>query len=165
MRKLVIAGTILAAGTLTACSGSGDTPAPAGRTTTATPLAPDSAVGAKKIALGTILVDGSGRTLYLFEKDKGGKSSCAGACAAAWPPLLTDDAATSSAGVKAGLLGTTRRPDGKTQVTYHGWPLYYYAKDKAPGDMTGQDLKDFGAPWYVVSADKGNKLEKEDNSG
>src|SRR5262245_41777725 len=74
MRKLVIAGTILAAGTLTACSGSGDTPAPAGRTTTATPLAPDSAVGAKKIALGTILVDGSGRTLYLFEKDKGGMS-------------------------------------------------------------------------------------------
>jgi predicted lipoprotein with Yx(FWY)xxD motif len=120
-------------------------------------------IATKKVDLGTILVDGAGMTLYLFEKDTGGMSSCVGACAEAWPPLLTGDAATAGSGVKASLLGTTKRPDGKTQVTYHGWPLYYYDDDKAPGDMKGQDSKDFGAPWYVVSADKGNKLEKDDD--
>ena len=165
MRKIMIAGAALAVGILAAgCSGGATAPSGAyGRTTTATPQAPNATITAKKIDLGAILVDGAGKTLYLFEKDKGGKSSCVGACTAAWPPLLTDDAATVGAGVKASLVGTTKRPDGKTQVTYHGWPLYYYVDDKAPGDVAGQDLKDFGAPWYVVSADKGNKLEKGDD--
>jgi predicted lipoprotein with Yx(FWY)xxD motif len=169
MRNIMIAGTILVAGILTAgCSGGAGsgTSAPSGaygRVTTATPQAPNGTITAKKIELGTILVDGSGMTLYLFEKDKAGMSNCVGACAAAWPPLLTDDAATAGAGVKASLLGTAKRPDGKTQVTYHGWPLYHYVDDKAPGDVAGQDLKDFGASWYVVSADKGNKLEKDDD--
>jgi predicted lipoprotein with Yx(FWY)xxD motif len=166
MSKIMLAGTALAAGILTAgCSGGGAT-APGGaygQAPTATPQALNAAITAKKIDLGTILVDGAGKTLYLFEKDKAGKSSCVGACAAAWPPLLTDDAATTGTGVKASLVGTTKRPDGKTQVTYHGWPLYYYADDKTPGDMAGQDLKDFGASWYIVSADKGNKLEKGDD--
>jgi predicted lipoprotein with Yx(FWY)xxD motif len=97
----------------------------------------------------------------LFEKDKNGKSACDGACATAWPPLLTNGDPTPGPGVNASLLGTTTRSDGTTQVTYHGWPLYYYAADKAPGDITGQNVDSFGAEWYVIGTEKGDKLEKE----
>jgi predicted lipoprotein with Yx(FWY)xxD motif len=99
-------------------------------------------------------------TLYLFEKDKGGKSACDGACASAWPPVLTSGKAMPGQGVKSSLLGTTTRSDGTTQVTYNNWPLYYYVADKAPGDTTGQNIDAFGAEWYVLDAAKGTKLEK-----
>ncbi len=98
--------------------------------------------------LGTFLVDGSGMTLYLFTKDTAGESTCYDDCASAWPPLLTDGEAAPGEGVDASLLGTTERTDGSTQVTYGGWPLYYWVKDAAPGDTTGQDV---GEVWYVVS--------------
>jgi predicted lipoprotein with Yx(FWY)xxD motif len=127
---------------------------------TAAPAAAGAAVDAKKVSLGTILVDGKGMTLYLFEMDKGGKSACYGACATAWPPLLTGGKVTPGSGVNASWVGTTTRSDGKTQVTYHGWPLYYFVPDKAPGEIKGQDLKSFGAPWYSVGAATGDKLEK-----
>jgi len=116
-------------------------------------------VKAAKSKVGTILVDGQGRTLYLFEKDKGGKSACSGECAAVWPPLITSGKPTAGAGVNASWLSTTQRPDGKTQVTYHNWPLYYYAGDSKAGDMTGQDINGFGAKWYVVGAATGGKME------
>ena len=102
--------------------------------------------------LGQILVDGQGRTLYLFEADQAGRSSCSGACASAWPPYLSNGAPKAGDGVAAGLLGTTTRADdsGGTQVTYHGHPLYYYVGDSEPGDTAGQGLDQFGARWYVL---------------
>ena len=102
--------------------------------------------------LGKILVDGQGRTLYLFEADKGTASACDGACASAWPPLTTDDQPVAGAGVSASKLGTTKRGDGTTEVTYNGHPLYTYAGDSAPGQTNGQRSDGFGAEWYVLSA-------------
>ena len=103
---------------------------------------------------------GTGRTLYLFEKDQGTASSCYGACAGGWPPDTTNGAPRAGAGVSASLLGTTTRTDGKTEVTYHGHPLYYFAGDRKPGDTNGEGIKAFGAEWYVLSA-AGNKVEQE----
>ena len=107
--------------------------------------------------LGQTLVDGQGRTLYLFEADKAGKSQCNGACASAWPPYVTSSAPHVGTGVTGALLGTSIRGDGATQVTYLGHPLYYYAGDNQPGDTAGQGLSQFGAKWYVL-ASSGNKI-------
>jgi predicted lipoprotein with Yx(FWY)xxD motif len=103
----------------------------------------------KNDKLGSFLVDDKGMTLYLFTKDTPNTSNCYDKCATAWPPLLTTDAPVAGEGVDASKLGTTKRTDGTSQVTYNGWPLYYYAKDKAAGDAVGQDV---GGVWYVVSA-------------
>ncbi|MER6098091.1 hypothetical protein ABT154_19970 [Streptomyces sp. NPDC001728] len=109
--------------------------------------------------LGTVLVDGKGRTLYLFEADKSTSSTCNGGCATAWPPLLTTGQPSAGGSAQSTLLGTTKRDDGKTQVTYHGHPVYGYAGDTKPGDANGQGLNQFGAKWYVLGAD-GNKVDK-----
>ena len=111
-------------------------------------------------SLGKVLVDGKGRTLYLFEKDKNGRSSCSGECASFWPPLLTSGKAAAGAGVKASLLGTTRRSNGTMQVTYAGHPLYRFALDTKAGQAKGEGLKKFGAEWYVV-APSGKKIDKD----
>jgi predicted lipoprotein with Yx(FWY)xxD motif len=87
-------------------------------------------------------------TLYLYTKDTPNTSACYGGCATAWPPLLTSGTPTAGAGVTASLLGVTKRTDGTTQVTYNGWPLYYWAKDKAPGDTTGENVQNV---WFVVT--------------
>ncbi len=99
---------------------------------------------------GQALVDGEGRTLYLFTNDtqNSGTSSCTGDCLVAWPPLFTDGDPVAGEGVDAALLGTIALPDGTTQVTYNGWPLYYYAEDTASGDVNGQGV---GGVWFVVS--------------
>ena len=110
--------------------------------------------------LGRILADSRGRTLYLFENDKRGHSSCAGACATYWPPLLTKGKPTAARAAKLALLGTTRRADGTTQVTYAGHPLYRFVQDTKRGQTTGQDLHDFGAGWYVL-APAGTKIESD----
>ena len=101
--------------------------------------------------LGKVLVDGNGMTLYYFEKDSNGKSTCDGACAQAWPPLTTDAAPVAENGAMAGKLGTTARSDGSTQVTYAGWPLYLYAGDTAPGQANGNNIDQFGAEWYALN--------------
>jgi predicted lipoprotein with Yx(FWY)xxD motif len=108
--------------------------------------------------LGRILVDARGRTLYLFEKDKRGRSACAGTCATYWPPLLAHGKPTAGAGAKRSLLATTRRANGTRQVTYAGHPLYRFVQDTRAGQTNGQDLHDFGAGWYVVSP-AGKKIE------
>ena len=105
-----------------------------------------------KTKLGKVLADGSGRTLYLFEKDKGPKSTCFGACATAWPPLTTTGKPKASHGVSASKLGTTSRGGGVKQVTYNGHPLYRFIKDTGARQTHGQGLKAFGAEWYVLSA-------------
>jgi len=101
--------------------------------------------------LGQILVDDKGMTLYLFVADTGTASTCYTSCANVWPPLLTDGTPQAGTGVDASLLGTTTRTDGKVEVTYAGHPLYYFVKDKAPGDITGQGINGFGGLWWVVS--------------
>jgi predicted lipoprotein with Yx(FWY)xxD motif len=109
-----------------------------------------TAVKTRHGSLGTFLVDGSGRTLYLFKKDNSSKSTCSGACAAAWPPLVTTSKAVASGSARKALLGTSKRSDGRTQVTYHGHPLYRFSGDGKPGDTNGQGLKEFGGKWYAV---------------
>jgi predicted lipoprotein with Yx(FWY)xxD motif len=107
--------------------------------------------------LGTFLVDGKGRTLYLFQKDKTAKSRCADDCAVSWPPLLTTGKPTASGSAKKALLGTTKRADGTTQVTYNHHPVYLFADDKKAGDTKGQAVRAFGAKWYVM-APSGKKI-------
>ena len=109
-------------------------------------------ISAKSNALGTILVDGKGRSLYLWNADKGDKSMCSGACAQAWPPLIASGAPKAGPGVKASLLGTTTRADGTREVTYAGHPLYLFSGDTQPGQTAGQGSNAFGAPWWVVSS-------------
>ena len=109
-------------------------------------------VSATSTSLGTILVDGSGRTLYLFEKDQSDQSACAGACAAAWPPLRATGKPAVGTSLSASKIGTTARSDGKPQVTYNGHPLYLYAADQKPGDTNGQGLNIFGGGWFALSA-------------
>jgi predicted lipoprotein with Yx(FWY)xxD motif len=104
-----------------------------------------------KSRLGPILVDSRGITLYDFVKDKRGTSSCYGACAALWPPLIAKGKPHAGRGVRASLLGTTRRKDGKLEVTYNHHPLYYYVSDRKPGQTTGQGLNQFGGLWWVLS--------------
>ena len=110
--------------------------------------------------LGMVVVDSKGFTLYDFHKDEGGKPTCYGACAEAWPPLLTTGAPTPGNGAKASLLGTVERTDGTTQVTYAGHPLYTFVGDKKPGEGTGNDSKAFGGQWYALL---GNGEEPEDS--
>lgn len=114
-------------------------------------------VGTAGSSLGQILVDSHGRTLYLFARDKNGKSACSGACAAYWPPLMSSGKPRALAGVKASLLGTTRRANGRLQVTYRHHPLYRYAGDASKGQLNGQGLTDFGGYWWALSP-AGNKV-------
>jgi predicted lipoprotein with Yx(FWY)xxD motif len=113
----------------------------------ATPISLGEAAG-----VGQILVNSEGMTLYYFQKDQkgSGKSKCEGACAEAWPPLTTEGEPEAMTGVKAAMLGTIKRDDGSTQVTYAGWPLYTFVEDKKPGEDNGTDSKAFGAAWYPL---------------
>jgi predicted lipoprotein with Yx(FWY)xxD motif len=120
---------------------------------------PSATVAVRSTALGQILVDGAGRTLYLFAADQGTASSCYGACAGVWPPATAPSAPVAGAGVHQSLLATTTRKDGSMEVVYNGHPLYYFISDKQPGDTTGQALSSFGADWYVLSP-AGTKIDK-----
>jgi predicted lipoprotein with Yx(FWY)xxD motif len=102
--------------------------------------------------LGKILVDSHGRTLYLFQKDTGPKSTCSGECATIWPPLRTSGKPAAGTSISAAKLTTDPRQDGKPQVTYNGHPLYLYSADKQPGDTNGQGINAFGALWYALSS-------------
>jgi predicted lipoprotein with Yx(FWY)xxD motif len=108
-------------------------------------------VDVAKTHLGRILVDSKGITLYDFPPDRGKTSVCYGACAALWPPLITHGKPLAGRGIRKSLLGTTKRKDGKLQVTYGGQPLYYFVTDRKPGQTTGQGLNQFGGPWWVIS--------------
>ena len=124
--------------------GSSDTtPASSGASSVAT-------VSATSTSLEMILVDGSGRTLYLFEKDQPNQSACAGACAAAWPADQSSGTPKAGSGVTASMLGTIKRGDNTTQVTYNKHPLYYFSGDSGAGQHNGQGVDAFGAKWFVV---------------
>jgi len=110
--------------------------------------------------LGRVITDSRGRTLYLFEKDKRGRSSCSGICASYWPPLLTTEKPVATGGAKRSLLGTIRRSDGTKQVTFAGHPLYRFSGDSKRGQTSGEGLTDFGASWYAVSP-SGKKIDRD----
>jgi predicted lipoprotein with Yx(FWY)xxD motif len=116
-----------------------------------------------KTSLGKVLVDARGRTLYLFEKDKRGRSACYGACATYWPPLVSSAKPRAARGVRASLLGLTKRADGKRQVTYAGHPLYTFSLDRKAGQTSGQGLTDFGGSWNAVAA-SGREVESASES-
>jgi predicted lipoprotein with Yx(FWY)xxD motif len=113
----------------------------------------------RNTALGRILVNSRGHTLYLFMKDRPGKSACGATCARYWPPLLAHAKPSGGPGLKAAWIATTRRTDGRLQVTYRRHPLYTYALDKAAGRTAGEGISAFGAKWYAVSA-KGQAVQR-----
>lgn len=144
---LLLAGTLAACGGTSGGGGEDETAEPAEPTASSSePTVQTVTVGTAQSDLGTILVDGDGMTLYLFTADSPGVSTCEDACLAAWPPLLGEPEAGE--GADSALLGTLVRSDGSTQVSYDGWPLYYWAQDAAPGDTSGQGVNDV---WWVVS--------------
>jgi predicted lipoprotein with Yx(FWY)xxD motif len=149
--RLIAFAPIAAAVVIAGCGGSGATsPSKATPSKTATSSAPTVALAPSKF--GKVLVGPDGRTLYDFVADKTMASTCYGSCASLWPPLTVSGAPKAGPGVRAALLGTTKRTDGSTEVTYNGHPLYYYAGDTKPGATTGQDINQFGALWYVLTA-------------
>src|SRR5690349_18378465 len=105
----------------------------------------------EKTKIGKVVANTQLHTLYMFRKDKGTTSECYGACAKVWPPLLTTGKPKAGPGIKASLIGTTKRKDGKLQVTYQKHPLYTYVTDKKPGQTTGEGSKLFGAAWYALT--------------
>ena len=107
------------------------------------------AVKAISSEYGRVIADRKGEAFYLFDREKGRKSECYGECAVAWPPVLTKAKPRAGKGARAGLLGTTKRRDGKLQATYAGHPLYYY-KDDSPGTILCHDVDEFGGLWLVV---------------
>ena len=115
-----------------------------------TPSGKSATLGVENTSLGRILDNSQGRTLYLFQADKGTKSACFGACASNWPPLRSSDPTVGS-GANQSMVGTTKRSDGQAQVTYNGHPLYTFAGDSSAGDTSGQGVDAFGGLWYAVS--------------
>jgi predicted lipoprotein with Yx(FWY)xxD motif len=170
----VAAGIALAATACSSGSSSSSPAAPAASSATAqasspyaTASASSSGSAAAMIKLssvsripGKFLVDAQGRTMYLFEADKSGTSTCSGACAAAWPPVTVSGSPQAGSGVDQALLGTVKRDDGTMQLTYNKHPLYYFAADTAAGQDHGQGSKEFGAGWYVVNA-QGSKIDND----
>jgi predicted lipoprotein with Yx(FWY)xxD motif len=170
-RMAAPAGAVVAIAVVVAgCGGGSSSSSPAasagagyGAAAPATAAVPKAAggttVAVQQTKLGTVLAGPTGRTLYLFEADKDGKSACSGGCASIWPPLTTTAAPKAGTGALSAKLGTIAGPGGKMQVTYAGHPLYYYAADGKPGDTTGQGLNQFGAEWYVL-APSGSKIDE-----
>lgn len=116
---------------------------------------------------GQYLVDANGMSLYLFKADRQGaagtepRSACEEtACVGTWPPLVADGAPVGDQTLDAALLGIMTRGDGIEQVTYNGWPLYYFFEDYAPGDINGDDLESFGEDWYLIGP-HGNRARRD----
>jgi predicted lipoprotein with Yx(FWY)xxD motif len=154
---IAAAGALILAG----CGGDDDddggestSPAAAAPTTTATQTAQQAtatgtAVKTSDSQYGQVLFDGDDRAIYYFDKESGSKSECYGECAEAWPPVLTKGDPQAGSGAQAGMLGTTQRDDGTTQVTYDGHPLYYYVDDPN-GEVDCHNVNEFGGLWLAV---------------
>lgn len=157
-RAALLAPTVVAGILLSAC-GSGSSNYGASTSGTSPSTATSSSGGessAEKLATasgtyGTYLTADSGRAVYVWAADTGGTSNCSSACASAWPPVLTTGAPTASGSAMSSDLGTVKRSDGSTQVTYKGHPLYYFAGDSGAGQTNGQGSNGFGAKWWLVS--------------
>ncbi|WP_406098884.1 hypothetical protein [Streptomyces sp. NBC_01013] len=149
----------LLAAVLAGCSDDGGSSSSASATPSAKGTSASGTVAAASSPLGTILVDGEGRTLYLWEADTASRSTCGGDCAKSWPPVTVTGKPVAGKGVKAALLATTTRDDGRKEITYNGHPLYRYGGDTSAGDTNGQGANAFGAAWYVLDP-AGNKITK-----
>ena len=137
--KLAVLVTLVAAGALAAA------------TAALASTEKSSSISLRTTKVGKVLAAANGRTLYLFTAERGKKSACYGQCAAYWPPLIAQTP-TAGTGLKASLVGTTKRKDGRLQVTYGGHPLYFFGEDEKAGDVNGQGFVHFGGAWWVVSA-------------
>ena len=155
------AALLLSALVVAGCGGSSSSSSP---TIPKTSDGQAATLGVSNGDLGKVLVDSQGRTLYLFEKDTGTTSTCTSECAVNWPPLLANGMPTLGSGASASLIGTSKRPDGKSQVTYNGHPLYRFLKDTKAGDTNGEGLNAFGGSWFAVSA-AGDKVSGPPSSG
>jgi predicted lipoprotein with Yx(FWY)xxD motif len=136
-----------------ACSSSGSS---SGNSTSPSAAAPagsasSTVITTKTSSGGSFLTNSAGRAVYLFMADSSGMSTCSGACAAAWPPVVATGQPTASGGAQSSDLATITRSDGTKQVTYDGHPLYYFEGDTGPGTDKGQGLNGFGALWYLVA--------------
>jgi predicted lipoprotein with Yx(FWY)xxD motif len=148
-----------------ACGGSSSSySAPASPSKSSSSPAAGVSIATTNGPMGTYLTGASGRALYLWVADKGGKSACSGACASTWPPLTTSGTPTGSGGAVSSDLATITRSDGTKQVTYKGHPLYYYSADTSAGKTTGQGSNQFGAKWWLV-APSGSGITSGSSSG
>ena len=156
--RLALLASVTASATLGLAACSDAMPARDATTSTSAPVASTAqamrgpaVVSVRNSRFGRILTDGKGFTLYLFTRDKQPRSRCYGACATAWPPLLSTGPPRAGKGAKQSLLGATKRSDGQGQVTYRGHPLYYYVGERKPLQVLCQDVFEFGGRWLVVS--------------
>jgi predicted lipoprotein with Yx(FWY)xxD motif len=124
-------------------------------TKTSSSAAAGSAISVKQTSLGPTVVDANGRTLYLFQGDRRNVSTVSAAAQAVWPPFTATTKPQALDGVAGGRIGTIPHSGGTAQVTYNGHPLYYYVGDTSPGQVRGEGLNQFGAPWYVLGAHGG----------
>jgi predicted lipoprotein with Yx(FWY)xxD motif len=165
--SITIAGAtalVLAALAVAGCGSSGGSNVSGSAAPPKTADGRSATIGLASEGPGTILVDSKGRTLYLFQRDTGTKSTCTGACATEWPPLLATGKPTVGNGADASMVGTSPRSDGKAQVTYNGHPLYLFSADQSPGDTNGQGVNAFGGLWYVLSS-SGDQITTAAGSG
>lgn len=178
MKRIVTPLTAIAALALIAVAGIAAIAAASGATSSARTMSPSTGTGygaasapranasvapaidVRRTSHGRTLVDGRGRTLYLFEADKANMSNCSGSCASVWPPLTANAKPRARGGAVAARIGTIRSRGGGRQVTYAGHPLYRYVLDQRPGDTNGQGLNQFGAKWYVL-APSGRKIDDD----
>lgn len=165
----VVGVMVLGLGGLTACGGSGsssnnsDSGAPAPSSSAGQPAAGGAKLATADVSgLGTVVVDGNGRTVYAFDKDTAGKSNCAGDCLAKWPPVAAGDGAPQLEGIDASLISTITRSDGTKQLAINGLPLYLFASDSQAGQATGQAV---GGIWWAVGADGKKITTKPSGSG
>lgn len=176
VKAAAVAGAAILAAAVSGCSGSGNSSGggsthadasaaarSAEQAAQAQTTAPATVTTMNVSPLGKILVNDKNLSLYLFQADKSTTSTCTGACAKLWPPLLVNGTPTVAGGVDQKKLGTSKRSDGGTQVTYDGHPLYRFAADTSPGNVRGQGLNNFGAKWYVLGTD-GKAITKSASS-
>jgi predicted lipoprotein with Yx(FWY)xxD motif len=161
--RFVVRAAVLPLATLALAASGGVSYAYGSITVQAPTKARKATVRAANTNLGKVLVNSKGRTLYLFQADQGTTSACNDACASAWPPLV-NASPKAGKGVKASLLATSARADGKSQVTYNGHPLYTFQGDKKAGATSGQGVNAFGGLWYALSP-AGDQVTKAPSSG
>ena len=173
-RRLLVGSLALgAAATVAACGSSSSSSGAAAGSSSSAPAGASSAaavtISAKTVSgVGTVLVDGQGRTLYLLTSEKGGKITCTAAngCTEAWPEIVLASgmtAPTAGSGVQSSLLGTVKDASGNLEVTYNGWPLYTFSGDSGPGVAKGEGISNFGGTWYVLNS-SGNPVTSSQSS-
>lgn len=145
----VMALTLLATAGWQAAAADRDTWRPASRMQAVNPTLAQARVTTRDSSYGSVLVNGRGRTIYLFDREERSRSESHRACARAWPPLLTRGRPIAAGAASQALLGSIERRNGARQVTYSGHPLYLYA-DEDPGEILCQEVFEFGGTWLLV---------------